>query len=123
MTSPKSQTTPESYLPLPPATFAILMALSDGDRHGYALMTEVAEASNGAVRLGPGTLYGSLKRMLESGLVREVGEQVDPEIGDERRRYYRMTELGLRVATAEARRLEGLVRAARKRKLIGARAV
>jgi DNA-binding PadR family transcriptional regulator len=112
---------PESYLPLPPATFHILMALVDGQRHGYALMTQVAEGSGGTVRLGPGTLYGSLKRMLESGLVREAGEQVDPEMGDERRRYYALTEHGLAVARAEARRLDGLVRAARKKKLIGMR--
>jgi DNA-binding PadR family transcriptional regulator len=110
---------PETYLPLPPATFQILLALVDGDRHGYAIMKVVAERSEGTVRLGPGTLYGSLKRLLEAGLVAEGGEQADPETGDERRRYYRLTKLGLSVARAEARRLDAMVRAARSKKLIG----
>jgi DNA-binding PadR family transcriptional regulator len=103
-------------LPLPPATFQIMLALADGERHGYAIMREVAERTEGAVRLGPGTLYGTLKRLLEAGLVEESGE---PDIGDERRRYYRLAKLGLSVARAEARRLEGMVRAARQKKLIG----
>jgi DNA-binding PadR family transcriptional regulator len=110
---------PESHLPLPPATFQILLALVDGERHGYAIMREVAERSEGAVRLGAGTLYGTLKRLLEAGLVAEGGERPDPDMGDERRRYYRLTELGLSVARAEARRLEGMVRAARQKRLIG----
>jgi DNA-binding PadR family transcriptional regulator len=111
---------PESLLPLPPTTFYILLALTDGERHGYAIMKEVAEATDGAVRLGPGTLYGTLKRLLDSGVVTEF-ERADPEIGDERRRYYRLTDHGLAVARAEARRLGGMVRAAQGRKLIGAR--
>jgi DNA-binding PadR family transcriptional regulator len=110
---------PESYLPLPPATFQILLALVDGERHGYAIMREVSERTEGAVRLGPGTLYGALKRLLEAGLVEESGERPDPDMGDERRRYYRLAKLGLSVARAEARRLEGMVRAARQKKLIG----
>ena len=114
---------PETYLPLPPATFQILLALVDGDRHGYAIMKEVAERSEGTVRLGPGTLYGSLKRLLAAGLVAECGEQADPESGDERRRYYRLTKVGLSVARAEARRLDAMVRAARSKKLIGVKAV
>ena len=105
-------------LPLTPATFQILMALADGERHGYAIMTQVADASDGSVRLGPGTLYGSLKRMLESGLITESGERVDPEMGDERRRYYRITGSGLVVARAEARRLDGVVRTARLKQLL-----
>jgi DNA-binding PadR family transcriptional regulator len=112
--------TPESHLPLAPATFEILLALVDQERHGYAIMKEVAERTDGAVRLGPGTLYGALKRLLEGGLVKEEGERADPELGDERRRYYRLTNFGLRVARAEARRLEAMVRAARSKKLIGA---
>ena len=107
------------HLPLTAATFQILMALVDGERHGYAIMTEVAEHSDNSVRLGPGTLYGSLKRLLESGLVAEGAERPDPEMGDERRRYYRITKLGLSVARAEARRMAGVVRAARRKKLIG----
>ena len=112
--------TPESHLPLAPATFEILLALVDGERHGYAIMKEVSVRTEGAVRLGPGTLYGALKRLLESGLVEEGGERADPELGDERRRYYRLTKFGLRVARAEARRLDAMVRAARRKKLIGA---
>ncbi|MGZ8493890.1 MAG: PadR family transcriptional regulator [Gemmatirosa sp.] len=110
---------PEAYLPLTPATFQILLALVDGDRHGYAIMQEVAERNEGDVRLGPGTLYGSLKRLLEAGLVAEGGERPDPELGDERRRYYRLTRLGMGVARAEARRLDTLVRAARQKNLLG----
>jgi DNA-binding PadR family transcriptional regulator len=113
--------TPESHLPLTPATFQILMALVDGERHGYAIMTEVAERSDHTVRLGAGTLYGSLKRLLEDGLVDEGAERADPETGDERRRYYRITKFGLSVAKAEARRLEAVVRTARQKKLIGLR--
>jgi DNA-binding PadR family transcriptional regulator len=116
-----SSRTPESYLPLPPATFHILLALVDADRHGYAIMREVEERTEGATRLGPGTLYGSLKRLLECGLVEEGGERADPESDDERRRYYRLTRFGLSVARAEARRLERMVRAARQKKLIGPR--
>jgi DNA-binding PadR family transcriptional regulator len=111
--------TPESHLPLTPATFQILLTLVDGERHGYAIMREVAERTEGAARLGPGTLYGSLKRLLEAGLVEEGSERADPELGDERRRYYRITKFGVSVARAEARRLDGMVRAARQKKLIG----
>jgi DNA-binding PadR family transcriptional regulator len=113
--------TPESHLPLRPATFQILMALVDGERHGYAIMTEVSERSEHTVRLGAGTLYGSLKRLLEDGLVEEAGERSDAEMGDERRRYYRITKFGLSVARAEARRLDAVVRVARQKKLIGVR--
>ncbi|MGH7653732.1 MAG: PadR family transcriptional regulator [Gemmatimonadaceae bacterium] len=113
--------TPESELPLTPPTFQILLALVDGEHHGYAIMKEVDERTGGAVRLGPGTLYGSLKRLLEGGLVDEVGERADPALGDERRRYYRITPFGLAVARAEARRMDAVVRAARKKKLLGVR--
>lgn len=113
--------TPGSELPLTPPTFQILLALVDGDRHGYAIMKEVADRTAGEVRLGPGTLYGSLKRLLEGGLVDEVGERADPELGDERRRYYRITPFGLSVARAEAQRMDTMVRAARKKKLLAPR--
>ncbi len=112
---------PEAYLPLPPATFHILLALADGELHGYAIMKSVTARSEGTVRLGPGTLYGSLKRLLAAHLVEEDGERADPERGDERRRYYRLTQLGLSVVRAEARRLDAMVRAARRKKLIGER--
>jgi len=111
--------TPESHLPLAPATFQILLALADGERHGYAIMKEVTSRTKGAVRVGPGTLYGALKRLLEGGLVEEGSERTDPELGDDRRRYYRLTKFGLRVARLEARRLDAMVRAARQKKLIG----
>src|SRR5471032_3365456 len=102
--------TPESHLPMTAATFQILISLADAERHGYAIMREVSERTGGDVRLGPGTLYGSLKRLLEDGLVEEGPERADPDMDDERRRYYRITKFGLLVARAEARRLEVLVR-------------
>ena len=111
----------EAYVPLPSASFEILVALAGGERHGYAIMQEVAERTDGSVRLGPGTLYGSLKRLLADGLVAEAGERADSESGEERRRYYRITSFGLTVARAEARRLESMVRAARQKKLLGGR--
>ena len=111
--------TPESQLPLAPATFQILLALVDNERHGYAIMKEVTTRTEGAVKLGPGTLYGALKRLLEAGVVEEGSERADPELGDDRRRYYRLTGLGLRVARLEAHRLDAMVRAARQKKLIG----
>ena len=110
---------PETELPLTPATFHILLALADEEQHGYAIMQEVAERTDGTMKLGPGTLYGSLKRMLERGLVEESDERADPALDDERRRYYRITRFGFSVARAEARRLEAMVRVARQKKLIG----
>lgn len=110
---------PESFLPLTAATFQILLSLVDGERHGYAIMQETDERTAGDVRLGPGTLYGSLKRLLDSGIVEEGAEQVDPRLGEERRRYYRITKFGLSVMRAESRRLASMVRAARDRKLLG----
>lgn len=110
---------PEAYLPLPPATFHILLALADGKLHGYAIMKSVTARSEGTVRLGPGTLYGALKRLLEAGLVDEAGEGAERDGDDERRRYYRLTDLGVAVARAEVQRLDAIVRAARRKKLIG----
>ncbi len=104
---------PESLLPLPAATFYILMALASGDRHGYAIIQEVASRTGGRLRLGAGTLYRSLERMLEQGLIVESGHRPAPEVDDERRRYYRITPFGESVARAEARRLTELVRLAR----------
>ncbi|HTK50179.1 MAG TPA: helix-turn-helix transcriptional regulator [Gemmatimonadaceae bacterium] len=109
---------PDAELPLTPATFQILLALVGEDRHGYAIMREVAERTADAVRLGPGTLYGSLKRLLEGGLVEEAGERPDEALDDERRRYYRITKFGYAVARAEARRLEAMVSEARRKKLL-----
>ena len=103
----------ESFLPLPTAVFHILVALADRDRHGYSIMQDVASRTDGKVRLSPGTLYSSIRRMLEAGLVEELRESPDPESQDERRRYYRLSRLGREVAMAEARRLERLLADAR----------
>ena len=110
---------PQTLLPLPVSEFQILLALADEERHGYAIRREVAERTDGDVQLGPGTLYGSIKRMVNSGLITESDERPDPELDDERRRYYRITPLGRKVAAAEARRMERLVRIARAKRLLG----
>lgn len=108
----------ENLLPLTPAVFHILVALSDGERHGYAIMRQVAADTDGRLQLGPGTLYGCLKRMLTARLVEESDERPDPDLDDERRRYYRLTELGARTVRAEAQRLATAVTAARARRLL-----
>ena len=113
------QPDPQTLLPLPVSEFQILLALADEERHGYAIRREVAERTDGDVQLGPGTLYGSIKRMVNSGLIAESDERPDPELDDERRRYYRITPLGRKVAVAEARRMERLVRIARAKRLLG----
>jgi DNA-binding PadR family transcriptional regulator len=102
-------------LPLTPPVFHILLALAGEERHGYGIMRDVARQTNDALQLGPGTLYGCLKRMLAAGLVEESDERPDPELDDERRRYYRMTDLGRSAVRAEARRLAEAVTAARAR--------
>ena len=107
----------EDLLPLQPATFHILVALADGDRHGYAIMQEVAERTGGAVNLSAGTLYRSIQRMLEQGLIGEVRQRPPAPHDDERRRYYRITPLGTAVAKAEARRLADMLALARERGL------
>lgn len=104
----------EELLPLPPATFHILMAVADEDRHGYAIIQEVAARTGGALKLSAGTLYRSIQRMLEQGLILEARERPEPELDDERRRYYRITKFGQAVARAETRRLTQLVRLARQ---------
>ncbi|HEX9235119.1 MAG TPA: PadR family transcriptional regulator [Actinomycetota bacterium] len=105
--------------PLSPAVFHILLALAGGEMHGYAIMQEVAILSDGQVSMGPGTLYGSIKRMLAAGLIEESSERPDPELDDERRRYYRLTQNGQAVLAGEAERLERLVRTARSRRATG----
>ncbi len=96
---------PESFLPLTPAVFNILLALADREMHGYAIMLEVEANTAGQVKMGPGTLYGSIKRLLKAGLIDECEERPDPQMDDQRRRYYRLTGLGRRVLGAEAQRL------------------
>jgi DNA-binding PadR family transcriptional regulator len=110
---PSSDPAPETLLPLQPATFHILLALADGDRHGYAIILEVATRTGGEVRLSAGTLYRSIQRMLEQGLIEERRERPAPEFDDERRRYYRITPFGKSVARAETQRLAELLRLAR----------
>lgn len=105
----------DELLPLPPATFHILLAVAGEDRHGYAIIQDVAARTDGALKLSPGTLYRSIQRMLDQGLLEETHDRPAPELDDERRRYYRITTLGTTVAKAEARRLTQLVRMARAR--------
>jgi len=108
----------EALLPLTPAVFQILLALLGGERHGYAIMREVEASTQGQLRIGPGTLYRSIKQMLAQGLIVETEERPDPALDDERRRYYRLTDFGQRVAAAEARRLARLVAQAREKRLL-----
>lgn len=96
---------PESLIPLSPAVFNILLALADGDKHGYGIMLEVEHNTAGQVNMGPGTLYGSIKRMLKAGFIHESDERPDPELDDQRRRYYGLTDLGRKVLRAESQRL------------------
>lgn len=109
---------PDSLRPLPVAVFHILVALADRDRHGYSIMQDVAARTDGKVRLSAGTLYSSIRRMLEQGLLEELSESPDPASQDERRRYYRLTSFGRQVALAEARRLNDLLSQARQTGLI-----
>jgi DNA-binding PadR family transcriptional regulator len=110
---------PRTVLPLTPAVMNILLALADVERHGYGIMREVEGMTGGEVRLGPGTLYGSIKRMLADGLIEESDERPDPALDDQRRRYYRITDFGRRVAGAEAERLARLVDTAQKKLMHG----
>jgi len=114
---------PQDLLPLTPPVFHILLALADEERHGYGIMLDVARQTNDVLQLGPGTLYGCLKRMLAAGLIAESDERPDPALDDERRRYYRMTALGHRVVRAEAQRLASAVTAAKAKRLLSPRKI
>ena len=116
---PKAPKRPIIEGPLSPAVLHILLALAEGEKHGYAIMREAERLSEGQVHLGPGTLYGSIKKLLGAGLIEESGTRPDPEVDDERRRYYRLTEDGHRVLSAETERLMRLLRVARARQLGG----
>ncbi|HEY5902225.1 MAG TPA: PadR family transcriptional regulator [Anaerolineales bacterium] len=110
---------PEQLLPLTPAVFNILLALADGEKHGYGIMLEVEANTKGQVLMGPGTLYGSIKRMLQAGLIEESDERADPDTDDPRRRsYYRLTALGRRTLRMEAERLAAQVRIAKEKKIL-----
>ena len=100
--------------PLAPAVFHLLLALRDGEQHGYALMQRVEQITDGAVRMGPGTLYGAIKRMLADGLIEETAERPDPALDDQRRRSYRITAAGERACATEVQRMETLLRNARR---------
>lgn len=114
---------PEAFLPLTSVAFEILLALADGDRHGYSILQEIESRTGGVVSLHAGTLYRALARLLEGQLIEELDARPERSQDDERRRYYRLTARGIAVARAEAARLEGQVSAARARRLLkGARA-
>ena len=112
---------PMKLVPLPTAQLNVMLALTTGDKHGYAIMREVEDFTEGTVTMGPGTLYGAIKQMLKVGLIKESDERPDPELDDERRRYYRLTGLGERVLKAELARMEQLVRTGRNRTAVAAR--
>ncbi len=104
--------------PLTPAVFHILLALADGEKHGYAIMKDIEAQTSGQVKMGPGTLYGTIKRMLASGLIEESGQRPDPSMDDERRRYYRLTGLGQKVVSVESQRIARLVTVARQKNVL-----
>jgi DNA-binding PadR family transcriptional regulator len=110
--------TTKPCVPLTPAVFYILLALAGGERHGYQIMKQVQQDSHGQVKMGTGTLYGSLKRMLADGLIEEAGERSDPALDDERRRYYRLTALGRQAFEAELQRYARIVSLASQRRLL-----
>ena len=110
---------PRSFLPLTPLAFQVLLALADTERHGYGIIREVDERTDGLIRLRTGTLYTLLQRLLEEKLIEESDKRPSPDQDDERRRYYRLTELGRSVVGAEARRLESLIGEARRKHVLG----
>ena len=110
-----SSRVPSDLLPLPVSQLHILVALTTGDKHGYSIMKEIEVLTEGAVTMGPGTLYGAVKQMLKAGLIEESADRPDPNLDDERRRYYRLTDLGMRTLKAEVTRMEHLARTARTR--------
>ena len=112
---------PSALLPLPVAQLHILLALADGEKHGYAIMGEVEIMTDGDVTMGPGTLYGTVKRILDAGLVEETDERPDPELDDERRRYYRLSGFGARVLDAEVARMTQLARTAEAKRRVASR--
>jgi DNA-binding PadR family transcriptional regulator len=118
VTRPEYDDEIDGFLPLPTAVFHILVALADHDRHGYSIMQDVAQRTDGKVRLSAGTLYSAVRRMLEQGLIAELRGSPDPTSADERRRYYRLTKLGRDVAIGEARRVSDMLTQARATGLI-----
>ena len=117
MICPSSTPNPAELLPLTPAVFHVLLALADSELHGYAIMQEVTTTTRGALKLGPGRLYGTIKRLLAIGLIEESDQRPDPQLDDERRRYYRLTGLGQRTLAAEVARYEEVLTATRRKRL------
>ena len=117
---PDIEHNPDNHLPLTPAVFHILLAVSDGEKHGYAIMREVEQTTEGRMTMGPGTLYGAIKRLLKANLITETDYRPDPILDDARRRYYELTDLGRRVLAAESERLANMVEFARRKDLLGA---
>jgi|ERR1700734_2309855 DNA-binding PadR family transcriptional regulator len=117
MNMPETKTNPQSFLPLKPQWFHIMLSLAAGEQHGYGIMQDVLLRTNDKVRLWPATLYGSIKRLIEAGLIEESDERPAPELDDARRRYYRLTTLGKLVLDAECERLQELVRSIRPNQL------
>lgn len=113
--SSTDQSAAADLTPLSPAVFHILLSLGEGERHGYAIKREIATRTEGKLKLGPGVLYGSINKMLELGLIEESADRPDPHLDDERRRYYRITPYGRKVAQAEAARMRELVQLAASR--------
>lgn len=109
---------PEDLIPLTPAVFNILLALADGEKHGYGIMLEVEANTHGQITMGPGTLYGSIKRMLKANLIEESDARPDPEVDDQRRKYYQLSGLGQRTLRLEAERLASQVQVARAKNLL-----
>jgi DNA-binding PadR family transcriptional regulator len=111
------QTDPRSFLPLSTPVLHILLSLVDEERHGYGIMTEVKKRTHDEVRLGPGTLYGAIKRLIGEGLIETSGDRLDPELDDERRTYYKLSGLGAKVVQAEIERLQSIIQQANRKKL------
>jgi len=116
--APKTHPSLEQMLPLTPAVFHIQLALAGESKHGYGIMKTVEEITGGKVIMGPGTLYGTIKRMLKAGLIEEIDEPPDPDLDDERRRYYRLTPFGRQVLKAEVERIADLMKVARSKNLL-----
>lgn len=118
MTAREKKKDTEPYLPLTPAMFHVLLALADGEKHGYAIMKDVTQRTEGKVRLSAGTLYGIIARLLGDGLIVEARQRPAPALDDERRRYYQLSDFGRRVAIAEAERMEEALALARAKRLV-----
>ena len=108
-----------NMLPLTPTVFHMLLALADGEKHGYGIMRAVEAETQGQMQIRTGSLYGSIRRMIEAGLIEEMNERPDPELDDERRRYYRLTDFGRRVLTAEAARIAQAMAAIERKQILG----